>query len=275
MATTFQEDNWQHIISFGGRGVHFDTDGAQYYTSSLTATETALQLYSLWFRNPPDGVTFWTSVQTESWSDNPLPACQVVYSGGQIAVIVQRYADADYEEVWQFIASFAAPSATNGEWHHALVATNTNGMTATASFDGVPVAVDTFSLHQSTPPDEDPVIDNPSPPFTGRLNGIPFGITSLNGYLVRLTGLDIAEAWFNTTSGLVDATDPAIIAKFFTAGHTPADLGTDGSAPFGTPPIMYGKGGADTFLAPNLGTGGGLVLTPTVINAEGRVHLGP
>lgn len=57
----------------------------------------------------------------------------------------------------------------------------------------------------------------------------------------------------------LDLSDPANIAKFYADG-LPVDLGADGSAPTGTAPTIYTRGGRGDF-SDNLGSGGDFSLT--------------
>lgn len=77
------------------------------------------------------------------------------------------------------------------------------------------------------------------------------------------TNADIAELWFYPGQYL----DLSVVAnrrKFITSDLKPVDLGADGSAPFGTPPIIYQTlrpGDLATAFAINRGTGGGWTIT--------------
>ena len=48
-----------------------------------------------------------------------------------------------------------------------------------------------------------------------------------------------SDAWFGTTAGLIDLTVTANRRKFINADLTPADLGSNGQTPFGTPPALF------------------------------------
>jgi hypothetical protein len=65
---------------------------------------------------------------------------------------------------------------------------------------------------------------------------------------------DISEFWFSETQ-YVDYTNPAVRALFESAGGHPGNLGSDGSAPTGSPPILYFHSPYTSF-GTNSGTGG-------------------
>lgn len=78
----------------------------------------------------------------------------------------------------------------------------------------------------------------------------------------RLWNGCLAEIYLNTAEFL----DFSVVAnrrKFITAGISPVDLGSDGSTPTGTAPIMYLRNPAATFEV-NEGTGGDFVVTGTL-----------
>ncbi len=59
-------------------------------------------------------------------------------------------------------------------------------------------------------------------------------------WVLRLeNGALLGDLWASDTPAYVDATDPAIIAKFIDGDGFPVPLGTDGSTPFGTIPPMF------------------------------------
>jgi len=65
---------------------------------------------------------------------------------------------------------------------------------------------------------------------------------------------DISEFWFSETQ-YVDYTNPAVRAQFEAPGGHPGYLGSDGSLPTGSPPILYLRSPYSSFVT-NSGTGG-------------------
>lgn len=76
----------------------------------------------------------------------------------------------------------------------------------------------------------------------------------------------VSEFYF-APGQFLDLSDSSNRSKFRTAGGKPADLGSDGSTPTGTSPLVYLKGNAAGF-ATNSGTGGNLTLTGTLDTAS-------
>jgi hypothetical protein len=85
---------------------------------------------------------------------------------------------------------------------------------------------------------------------------------SLNG---PFTG-DLAELYMITGTSL-DLSNSTNMRKFISATGSPVDLGTTGSAPTGTIPLLYFKGGASTFLTNQAGKGDLTVDDGTLTNS--------
>lgn len=77
---------------------------------------------------------------------------------------------------------------------------------------------------------------------------------------------DIADFYLNTASYL-DITNSTNRRKFITAGLKPVDLGSDGSTPTGSAPIIFLKNSLATWPT-NVGTGGGFTLTGTLTSSS-------
>lgn len=80
------------------------------------------------------------------------------------------------------------------------------------------------------------------------------------------TTFDVAELWFAVGQD-VDFGNPDELAKFRSDDGKPVPLGDHGELPTGTPPTIFGHGDKDSFLQPNLGTGGGFALSGALSNA--------
>lgn len=104
--------------------------------------------------------------------------------------------------------------------------------------------------------------------------GITIDYTKTNwGFGHRLTGslicqMEIADFYLNFGESL-DLSSSSNRRKFITAGLRPVDLGSDGSTPTGTQPIVFFKGssGVPGDFATNLGSGGSFSLTGTLTAA--------
>jgi hypothetical protein len=90
------------------------------------------------------------------------------------------------------------------------------------------------------------------------VGGAPSGGTKMFG--------DLAELYF-APGQYIDLSVEANRRKFRSAIGKPADLGSDGSTPTGTAPLIFFKGGA-TGWATNAGTGGAFTITGTLTDSS-------
>lgn len=95
------------------------------------------------------------------------------------------------------------------------------------------------------------------------INEATVGASPPPDYLNKLNG-DLAEVWFNTS--YLDLTVAANRRKFIKANGKPANLGSDGSLPTGSQPLLYFRGPASSF-STNRGTGGAFSLTGALTDA--------
>jgi hypothetical protein len=93
-------------------------------------------------------------------------------------------------------------------------------------------------------------------------------VGALTTGLLKLNA-DVAELWFSTT--YLDLGVESNRRKFVSAGGRPAFLGTNGSKPTGSQPIVYLKGPASAF-ATNLGSGGNFSVTGALTNSSSSPH---
>jgi len=89
------------------------------------------------------------------------------------------------------------------------------------------------------------------------------GASQPASFLNKLNG-DLAEVWFNTS--YLDLTVAANRRKFIKSNGKPANLGSDGSLPTGSQPLLYFRGPATSF-STNRGTGGAFTLTGALTDA--------
>lgn len=85
------------------------------------------------------------------------------------------------------------------------------------------------------------------------------GSTAPGSFMVQAC---VADLYVNLAEN-IDLSDAGNRAKFYSAGGAPVDLGSDGSTPTGTAPIIFMKGNAAGFNV-NSGTGGNFTTTGTL-----------
>jgi hypothetical protein len=144
-------------------------------------------------------------------------------------------------------------------WHHYLISVDTNHPAgqkiAKASIDGVPVAVT--------------ITSDVSAAFNiGWSEDATNTILGINPTRLPNDGQrwNMADFWW-TTKEYVDATDPAVIAKFIDGDGKPVYLGANGELPTGTIPTVFFSGNAANF-GTNLGTGGPFT---KIVNGSGSI----
>lgn len=154
------------------------------------------------------------------------------------------------------VASTATITVSDG-WTHLLLAMNTNFSAGNKLCyvyqDGVDI---TGSLTDSSAAfTMDLTTAGPSGQWT---------FFASSGHNLAFLDGAVAEILFENT--YVDITNSSERLKFRTSGGKPADVGADGSTPFGTQPLIYlsckSSNAAD--IANNLGTGGGMTLAGSV-----------
>jgi hypothetical protein len=85
-----------------------------------------------------------------------------------------------------------------------------------------------------------------------------------SGSLPNWLNAYIAEFWWDTS--YIDLTNPANLAKFRSPSGKPVFLGSDGSLPTGTAPLLYFSGDSTDFPT-NRGTGGAFTVSGTLTTA--------
>ena len=144
------------------------------------------------------------------------------------------------------VTSTAAYSDTT-TWHHFLFSVSTLGHVAYMYVDDVDVS--SVATLSST--------NNVELSRTNHSLGADTdGTDKLNA--------DLADVLFHNS--FLDISSEANRRKFITSSHRPVDLGSDGSIPFGTAPILFQRvrpGGVAGDFTTNRGTGGGMTMTGT------------
>lgn len=87
----------------------------------------------------------------------------------------------------------------------------------------------------------------------------PGQILQLNGSVPGFINSCLGNVWFSSQASFTDLSVTANRRKFINADLTPADVGSNGQTPFGSPPPVFlhcAVGGAAADFVANLGTGG-------------------
>jgi hypothetical protein len=98
-----------------------------------------------------------------------------------------------------------------------------------------------------------------TPPAAWFTAGVPFAANTVTDESYPPGGY-LADLWFSQTPSFVDLSVTANRRKFINADLTPVDLGTTGTAPFGTAPTIYQSirpGGVAADFLTNRGAAGG------------------
>jgi hypothetical protein len=250
--TLFQEDNWSHILSLPGGGVHFD--GGTTLIGTLAMGPTSLLSVSYWYRlqsNQSAG-TFWEIDHFDQQEDVEFFSG---FDGNSPGINLNVYVEDTPPDPLPRLRFGASSNPAFGQWHHAAYSADTSAAVGVLFIDGVNVT--------SSGPDNlgGFLIAPHSTDFV--LGGDGFG---------NNTVLDLAELWMGFGQ-LVDFNDLGTLRKFITADGAPVSLGANGELPTGIAPTIFGHGGAASFLQPNLGTGGVLSLAGVLTDASSAPHL--
>lgn len=238
MPTTFQEDNWQHLVHLPG-AVHFDGD-VWFEAAALAAGDTADLSVSYWYRTLSDqsGGYIWAVDpagnfdNSEIWAtlNRPSPALSRAPYIGSDAGVLRLGSGVD--------ASF-------GAWHHVCYRVFTAAAAglkyALLMVDRVPVTV---------------VDVDQGDGFLMQIGGLPFSYGG-DTFGDNIVG-DVFDVWM-AFGQAVDFSDTAVLNKFVTPDLKPVPLGNNGELPTGLAPTIFGHGAPLSFLQPNLGTGGSFV----------------
>lgn len=278
----YQEDPYQHIvgITIGPQGARMVGE-VSWDNPGISSSNQGVISFSLWFR---------ANVAINHWQLNlrcalfldgrlnpPFPdshhAISIGTGAGGLAniLITNDYQPPEVLEVtaWHAFNQEVVSGLPCFVWHHAVGVIDTISRQFVVYIDGqvgswidrtdnFGYAGDLSFLHD---------------PFTMELGGTALRIEQhFNGDPAgAVQAFDVAELWWAPGQDLRPLSSK--VARFIKNG-APVDLGADGSAPTGTPPVIFGHGGPGTFLAPNLGTGGNFAQSGTVIDPPDVPHVG-
>ncbi len=243
------------LIGFGGgvrgyrtQGVVFD--GVNDYLNRngifTGAANNKLWTCGFWFRNlPQDGVT------RSLIGSSGIGPVQIEQRNGNFTMRAERVASG---------AAYLASSSftVDSDWHHFVFSIDLSSTSKRYYYaDAVDVGATHTTYNTATDiawaSDDSPTLSGNT--WIGRdLNN---GATEVNS---RFSG-EIADLWMSNV--YIDLSIPANLQAFIRDGK-PVNLGSNGSNPNGTAPLLYlsaaGAATADVF-ATNKGSGGGMTLT--------------
>jgi len=212
--------------------VHFDgTNDVLDRNGALTgATDNKLALVSIWF-----------------FFQDDVAAAQTCYRHGasnQLLFFRQadlklqiRFRSAASGSVWDIITTDTF--ATSGGWHHCLISVDATNTVTQIYIDDIVPGLDTNTFVDRT------IQWNTTNEFTvGADADVP--TNPANVYLAELY----------ITNEFLDLNIVANRRRFISTGGKPVDLGSDGSDPTGTAPLIYLSGATATWHT-NDGSGGG------------------
>lgn len=250
------------VVSGGGEepgpyttgAVNFDGQ-ALLSTASLVSTDNEYAALSFWVKVPLSGPGG-GYVLVGDPNGTFYPYFNIVNGGQGFGINIADAAGASFID-----ASEGMALAGLAEWHHVLLAFQTNLAAGNKILKGYVDDVLVFSAPGNDPSDA----------FDISTNGKEF---VFGGYGDPMDGIagDFADVWFAPGANLLTAGDiaEATRRKFISAEGKPVNLGADGSTPTGTAPAMFFRrapaAAASTF-GNNLGTGGAFTITGTLTNA--------
>lgn len=307
----FVEDPFTQLV--GSRlsdvqGVHFDGFDSGFTCRHISIPVSHYFLGSVWFRNrvAGDGADFPRGTLWNIWRqaipivfDNgdviyriPESHCQEQYWLGADSVTKHlsiyhsrldpdpyQDPDPDMAQGYTLQADSDFPPIEDGNWHHLIAFADTHSQLCQVYIDDVFSVTYLLSLSIVATADGSFEI-RPSPPFEPSINDGTWHFSI--GYLedpgndlsnFSIPGVDVAELWWSPISVPFDLTIEKNRRKFLTSGGAPAALGTHGELPLDGRPAVYGSGGGDTFLSPNLGTVQSFFRTGSISNATAPVRL--
>lgn len=221
-------------VTYTANAVHFDGATDLKLGSALTGVANAkVGTASFWLKIGGTDGTLQTLLSLGDGSASILELRRP--TSNAIQIIGKNVADATILSVSSNTATFVAASA----WQNVLVSWN--------------LATATVQLYVNDSSDANvATATNDTLSYT-TANGNYIG-SEFSNFLAPLTG-DAADLWIDTTAAM-DFSVTANRRKFISAGLTPVSLGSDGSAPTGTSPILFQSGSTGSWQT-NKGTGGG------------------
>jgi hypothetical protein len=245
MPEVFHEDNWDHIVALPGGAVRFG-GATQFLSAGLVGGGAADLTVSYWFRifSDQSGGTFWESNNTDQQNNVEF------FAGNNAPGLICRAQNPPLEGSMQAGSSITLGF---GDWHHSMYYANTAATEGNRIWKMAIDGADVSQKFSDTGPDPFP--------FYADL-GFVLGSDSFGNY----TTVDIAELWMAFGQHLDPIADNQ---KFRSGDGKRVALGDHGEIPTGTPPTIYGHGGASQFLQPNLGTGGALTISGVLSDTAG------
>jgi hypothetical protein len=228
------------VAAYTANAVHFDgTNDYMTRDAALSGISDGKQgAYSLWVKSAGTDGTLMRLVSSTSSKFSLVRA-----ASDRIQVVARNSAGTNLVSWFTDTADFVA-----GSWRHILI-----------SYDvSVPVLhiyVDDASNKQASGTLADGTIE-----YTignSAIGAFTSGVDKFTG--------DMADLWFSTT--FIDISVESNRRKFISATGKPVDLGSDGSTPTGTAPVVFLSGATGSWHT-NKGTGGGFTLTGTLDTAS-------
>ena len=195
-------------------------------------------------------ISFWIHLNVSSLTDrllymlneNTQQTMAIHMSGGKFRVVLKQ------SDGTSLKVSIGDTALTTNTWHHVLASWD---LSTTSKLD---VYIDDVSHAMTATTNLTGTID-----YTAANVGI--GANTAGG---SKTDCDVADFYFNSTTYL-DLSVESNRRKFITSDKKPVDLGSDGSTPSGTAPVIYFTGNAATWNAgTNSGSGGNFTMNGNV-----------
>lgn len=202
-------------------------------------------VFSAWYRCDSNAVSGNARCLMENNSSGSL---RFIHTGGDLLYVSASDGTGNRQDF-----SSSGTFTIGGTWHHFL-----------AAFQGTPSVITKLYI--------DDVDVTTSQVNTGGVFSIPsatnWGVANNSGGGNERLGGCLSEVFF-APGQFLDLTITANRRKFIDATGKPASLGSDGSAPFGSAPLLYLKNPAAS-AGINSGTGGNLTVngTPTVASTH-------
>ena len=230
--------------------VEFDGTNDWLKRSAMTVTNTKEVTYSFWIRIPTGGgKMIFSALDTAS---NLTTGIYLRQNSNALGDITFQCRNASNTSIITHYST-TNPVITNNAWHHVMGSYDLLNTTGSLWINGVQ---DGTSIQ---------VITNDTIDFSRTFNSIGSynsGTSPMNG--------DLAELYF--TNEYIDLTVQSNREKFIDStgtGAAPVDLGSDGSTPTGTQPLIYFKGAASVWNAgTNAGSGGNFTMTGAVADSS-------
>ena len=206
------------------------------------AVDNKLALISLWFFFQDDVAAAQTIYRMG-------PSGQVILTRASDLKLEGRFRSAASGSVWDFGTTATFPTA--GGWTHCLIAVDAANSITQIFIDDAAAALDSSGFVERDIDWASSVIHF----LVGVATTVPGSIS--NVFLAELY----------VTNEFLDISDESNRRKFISSGGKPVDLGSDGSDPTGTAPLIYLTGATATWHV-NKGSGGGFTEVGALTDAS-------